>query len=277
MTPFLLIALALSGLAVAFVAWPLWRPLPDAGVDADADALALALAVPAPRRGMAIGLGVALLLFTAFMYAMVGTPAALLPQTDLTSPSSLAAGDAEGAGGDDGASSAPADTEQRQAGSGAGGMTPAQIEGMVARLAQRLQAQPDDVAGWRMLVRSYETLGRYAEAVDAWRRLLPLSPDDPDLLTDYAVTLGMSQGQTLAGEPEEAINHALRLNPQHVQALALSGSAAFERADYPRAIAQWRRILEHVPADADVRTSIERQIARAQALAERDKAGRSGR
>lgn len=270
MTSFLLIALALSGLAMAFVAWPLWRPLPDAGADADA------LAVPAPRRGMAIGLGAALLLFTAFMYAMVGTPAALWPQTAPTS-FPLAAGDAEGAGGADGASSAPAATEQRQAGSGAGDMTPAQIEGMVARLAQRLQAQPDDVAGWRMLVRSHETLGRYAEAVDAWRRLLALSPDDPDLLTDYAVTLGMSQGQTLAGEPEEAINHALRLNPQHVQALALSGSAAFERADYPRAIAQWRRILEQVPADADVRASIERQIARAQALAERDKAGRSGR
>lgn len=248
MTPFLLSALVLLSLAVAFVAWPLWRTLPDA-VDA----------TWAPRRGTAIGLSAALALFTAFMYAMVGTPAALLLQADPTSPSL--------------ASAAP---DSAAASASAGGMTPAQIEGMVARLAQRLQQQPDDVAGWRMLVRSYETLGRYPQAVDAWRRLLALTPDDPDLLTDYAVTLGMSQGQTLAGEPEEAINQALRLNPQHVQALALSGSAAFERADYPRAIAQWRRILLSVPPDAEVRASIEGQIAKAQALAARGKAGQAG-
>lgn len=240
MTMFLLAALALLSLAAACVVWPLWRPLPNDAVDA---------AVP-PRRGTAIGLSAALALFTAFMYAMVGTPAALLPQAD--PPAQALAGDA------------------------AGGMPPAQIEGMVSRLAQRLQQQPDDVAGWRMLVRSYETLGRYPQAVDAWRRLLALSPDDPDLLTDYAVTLGMSQGQSLAGEPEEALNRALRLNPQHVQALALSGSAAYERADYPRAIAQWRRILENVPADAEVRASIEAQIAKAQALADRGQNRRAG-
>ena len=239
MTAFLLAALALMSLAAVVVVWPLWRTLPDDPAEA----------AVAPRRGVAIGLGAALAFFTAFMYAMVGTPAALLPQTS---------------------------TGQGPAGNAAGGMTPAQIEGMVSRLAQRLQQQPDDVAGWRMLVRSYEKLGRYPQAVDAWRRLLALTPDDPDLLTDYAVTLGMSQGQSLAGEPEEALNRALRLNPQHVQALALSGSAAYERADYPRAIAQWRRILENVPADAEVRASIEGQIAKAHALAVRGQAGQAG-
>lgn len=249
MTAFLLATLALLGVATAFVVWPLWRTVP-----------ALGDAAAAPRRGNAIGLGLALALFTAFMYAMVGNPAALLPQTTPGSPA-LAPDQAQ------------VNTGQGPEGNGAGGMTPAQIEGMVARLAQRLQQQPDDVAGWRMLVRSYETQGRYPQAVDAWRRLLALKPDDPDLLTDYAVTLGMSQGQSLAGEPEAALNQALRLNPAHVQALALSGSAAFERADYGRAIAQWRRILANVPPDAEVRASIEAHIAKAEALAARSQAG----
>ena len=245
MTAFLLATLALLGVATAFVVWPLWRTEP-----------VLSEVVAAPRRGAAIGLGAALVPFTALMYAMVGTPAALLPQAP-TQPQALAPAPAQ------------VNAGQGPAGSGAGGMTPAQIEGMVARLAQRLQQQPEDVAGWRMLVRSYETLGRYPQAVDAWRRLLALQPDDPDLLVDYAVTLGMSQGQSLAGEPESALNQALRLNPTHVQALALSGSAAFERADYARAIAQWRRILANVPPDAEVRASIEGHIARAEALAAR--------
>ena len=33
---------------------------------------------------------------------------------------------------------------------------------MVASLAERLQRQPDDVEGWKMLGRSYMTLGNYA-------------------------------------------------------------------------------------------------------------------
>jgi cytochrome c-type biogenesis protein CcmH len=33
-------------------------------------------------------------------------------------------------------------------------------EGMVARLAGRLEREPGDVEGWIMLIRSYQTLGR---------------------------------------------------------------------------------------------------------------------
>jgi cytochrome c-type biogenesis protein CcmH len=149
-------------------------------------------------------------------------------------------------------------------------MTQAQIEGMVARLAQRLQNQPDDAAGWRMLAKSYETLGRFPQAVEAYKHLLALQQPDPDLLTDYAVTLGMSLNQTLVGEPEAVIRQALQINPNHVQALALSGSADFEKRDYAQAMAQWRHLLSLVPPDADIRASIERNIAKAQSLAERD-------
>ena len=56
-----------------------------------------------------------------------------------------------------------------------------EIEAMVGRLAARLQAQPDDLAGWVMLARSYEVLGRLDDAVLAWERALALAPDDPDL------------------------------------------------------------------------------------------------
>ena len=39
-----------------------------------------------------------------------------------------------------------------------------------------------------------ETLGRSDEAVQAYQRLLALQPPDVDLLTEYAVMLGMSWG-----------------------------------------------------------------------------------
>ena len=74
------------------------------------------------------------------------------------------------------------------------------------------------------------------------------------------MTLGMSQGRTLVGAPEAVIQHALSLNPQHVQALALSGSASFEKRDYQRAIATWGQLLSQVPPDDEVRASIEANV-----------------
>jgi cytochrome c-type biogenesis protein CcmH len=164
-------------------------------------------------------------------------------------------------------SSAPAPTPVAAAESPAVG--PAQIEAMVQRLSERLRNQPDDEAGWRMLARSYETLRRFGDAARAYQQLERLAPKDAALLTDHAVVLAMSQGERLGGEPERLIDRALALEPANVQALALSGSAAFERADYARAVTQWRRILATAPADGDITRPIEANIRKAEELAAR--------
>ena len=46
----------------------------------------------------------------------------------------------------------------------------AMIRGMVARLAERLEAQPDDADGWLRLARSYDVLGEPGKAADARTR-----------------------------------------------------------------------------------------------------------
>ena len=50
----------------------------------------------------------------------------------------------------------------------------AAIAGMVARLRARLAQNPQDAEGWAMLARSYEVLGRQADALAALRKLAPL-------------------------------------------------------------------------------------------------------
>src|SRR5690606_35615185 len=78
----------------------------------------------------------------------------------------------------------------------------ARIEAMVAQLAQRQQENPDDAEGWKMLARSYNVLGRYGEAAQAYSRLLALVPPDAGLFADYADTLGMAQNRSMQGQPE---------------------------------------------------------------------------
>jgi cytochrome c-type biogenesis protein CcmH/NrfG len=250
MISFLTLATLLAVLASAFIVPALWREAPNGATGKSEK----------PQRWTAVWLVTALVFITAALYIAVGSPRAFEPHdAPLIEAGSAADGAPEAAnessGGPQSNGAAPA-------------MTQAQIEGMVDRLAQRLHTQPNDPQGWRMLARSYETLGRFPQAVHAYQELLKQSPPDADLLTDYAVTLGMSLNQTLIGEPEAVINQALKLNPNHIQALALSGSAAFEKQDYRQAIAQWTKLLSVVPADADMRPSIERNIAKARSLAD---------
>lgn len=146
-------------------------------------------------------------------------------------------------------------------------VTEEQIVGMVATLAQRLKNKPDDADGWSMLARSYNALGRFGEAADAYARLVKLAPGNADLLADYADTLAMSQNKSLQGEPETLIASALAADPKNLKALALSGSAAFERRDYQGAVSQWKKILVLVPPESDTARSTMSSIDEAQGRA----------
>ena len=122
-----------------------------------------------------------------------------------------------------------------------------QVEGMVARLAARLRENPDDVDGWRLLGRSYTVLRRYPEAADAYAKAAARAPRDAQLLADFADVLAMARGQTLEGEPEKLVLRALEIDPKNLKALALAGTAAFERRDYAGAAQHWGRMLPLVP------------------------------
>lgn len=118
-----------------------------------------------------------------------------------------------------------------------------------------------------MLARSYNAMGRYAESVDAYVKLVKLVPADADLLADYADTLAMARKQSLQGEPEQLVARSLAIDPSNIKALALAGSAAFERRDYAAAIAQWQKVLALVPADSDMARSTASGVSEAQGLA----------
>jgi len=65
-------------------------------------------------------------------------------------------------------------------------------ESMVARLAARLQGQPGDVEGWIMLMRSYQSLGRAADAEGALDRAVIANPQHKARLEQAAAGLGIS-------------------------------------------------------------------------------------
>ena len=126
-----------------------------------------------------------------------------------------------------------------------------QIVAMVDSLAQKLKQHPDDAGGWVLLARSYQTLGRFPEAADAYAHAETLLRDDPSLLADYADVLAMAQGKRLAGKPAALVERALAIDPTHKKALALAASVALEAHDSATSLGYWRRLAAVLPPGSD--------------------------
>ncbi|MGE8666884.1 MAG: c-type cytochrome biogenesis protein CcmI [Achromobacter mucicolens] len=134
-------------------------------------------------------------------------------------------------------------------------------------LAQRLRAAPDDADGWYMLARSYETLGRYNDAVAAYQEVLRLVPGQPAVLADLADAL-LSARQ---GQPDEtsiaAVAQALQADADQPKALALAGMMALRRGDAADALTHWERLRALLPPESEAARQIQTNIAQARAMA----------
>lgn len=188
------------------------------------------LRAPAPAYPWAVGLAVLLPVASLVLYLMLGNPLAL-------------------------------DPAQREAQSPQMGM--AQIEQMVTSLAAKVEADPENVEGARMLARSYMVLERHAEAVKVLEKLALKLPDDAQLYADWADALASATDRKLEGQPEKLIQKALQLDPANAKALALFGTLQFERGQYAQAAETWQRILAQAEPGGEFAQQVQAMVAEA--------------
>lgn len=142
-----------------------------------------------------------------------------------------------------------------------------QIDAMIAQVKQRLEKEPNNVEGWAILARTHYTIGNFQEAANAYAKLSSLLPNNADMLADYADALAMGQGRSFAGKPMELVRLALQIDPTQWKALAMSGSEAFDRKDYRAAADYWQRLQDSAPADSSLRQRVQGSIDEARSLA----------
>ena len=145
--------------------------------------------------------------------------------------------------------------------------TPEQIEAMVSAFAARLEAVPatetPDPKAWEMLARSYAATQKFPQADKAYKRAVELNPGNAQLLADHADVLAMLQGQSMVGEPTRLFERALVLDPNNVKALALAGSAAFEKKDFAKASQFWSKAQGLAPPNSDFAKSLASSVEEA--------------
>ena len=117
------------------------------------------------------------------------------------------------------------------------------VEKITNNLKAEMQSNPTDPVGWYMLGRSYMLLQKYPEAAGSFDKSLSLRPDRAETMLSLADALSMSNNGLLVGRPRELVNKALTFEPQNITALWLSGMAASQAGEYPKAITQWQKVL----------------------------------
>jgi len=144
---------------------------------------------------------------------------------------------------------------------GGGGVGADMIE-VVEGLAQRLEENPGDVNGWRMLGRSYMSLNNYPKAVAAFERVVELEDgrNAQGLVELGEALLAAEGGQTMPQRAMSLFENALAVEPNSQAALFWSGLGAFNRGDTDAAADRWERLLATNPP-SDIRDVIEQRVA----------------
>jgi cytochrome c-type biogenesis protein CcmH len=163
------------------------------------------------------------------------------------------------------------------------------------RLAAKLEQEPENLEGWKMLAQSYLILERPAEARAALREGMAQFPHDPDLILTTArleVLLaqeaqgprvrrpqkstsaqeeaqGASENAALPGgdampriPPEAAhlFRRLLTIMPDHGEALWMVGLAEVQAGNRDKALELWRRLLSDIAEDSESHTMLEGYI-----------------
>lgn len=132
---------------------------------------------------------------------------------------------------------------------------------MVAKLARRLEREPDDLDGWLMLGRSQAALGQYPLAVRAYQRADRLAGGK-----SAEAVLGAAEAMMLQAEgvmddrTARLFERALEIDPAWGKAQFFAALAAQRRGDLPLAIARFESMLAGNPPE-DVRRIVEEQVA----------------
>ena len=90
--------------------------------------------------------------------------------------------------------------------------------GLVEQLAQRLESDPNDVEGWRLLAASYMQLGRYVEGRAAYQRVWALTPQpDDELKLAYAESQILTDRASADGRSGAARRGSARGGPRQAE------------------------------------------------------------
>ena len=212
------------------------------------------VAAAKPLWWLVVVVAITIPLSAVLLYSVLGAPRAIEVAASVQPSANSPAGVAAGA-----ATQTPGKSGEEPP------MSDKQILAMVDTLSQKMQQNPNDPRGWILLARSQNALGRYTEASAAFERAVALTPNDAQLLADFADAAVMTQQGRFEGKPYALIKQSLKLDPNGMKALALAGTAELRMGNRAASLAHWEKLQTLVSKDSADAREVESIIAEVKA------------
>ncbi|HUB13268.1 MAG TPA: c-type cytochrome biogenesis protein CcmI [Acetobacteraceae bacterium] len=130
-------------------------------------------------------------------------------------------------------------------------------------LEQKLQASPNDGAGWVLLGRTEAMLGDWQKATDAYRQAVGLGRTSPDVMAGYGEMQVLAAGGIVPPAAHAAFTAVLAADPKNEVARYYLAVADAQAGEDKRAIDRWLALAADLPEDSAMREAIGRGVAEA--------------
>src|SRR6266702_1644350 len=149
---------------------------------------------------------------------------------------------------------------QRERGSGSG--TARSLENLVVQVEQHLEKNPTDGRGWNVLAPVLERLGRFDDAVRAYRNSITYNGESPERRSDLGEAISAAASGVVTADAKTEFERAHALNADDPKANYFLGLAAEQDGRKDDAANIWRALLAKAPADAPWRPLVQSSLAR---------------
>ena len=136
------------------------------------------------------------------------------------------------------------------------------LDNLVAQVEAHLEKNPTDGRGWNVLAPVLARLGRYDEAVRAYRNSITYNGDSSERRADLGEALAAAAGGVVTAEAKAEFERAIALNADEVKASYFLGLAAEQDGRGSEAASIWRAMLAKAPPDAPWRPLVQAALAR---------------
>lgn len=145
-----------------------------------------------------------------------------------------------------------------EASKGPNGMS---LADMIAKVEQHVRDNPEDGRSYDVLAPVYMRIGRFEDAINAWRRAIALLGDSAIREAGLGEALvGQAQGEVSA-EARAVFDKALALDGGSVPARYYLALAALQDGKRDEARQKWKDMLASAPADAPWTAPVRRALA----------------
>jgi cytochrome c-type biogenesis protein CcmH len=136
------------------------------------------------------------------------------------------------------------------------------LDNLVSQVETHLEKNPTDGRGWNVLAPVLVKVGRYDDAVRAYRNSITYNGDSAERRSDLGEALAAAAGGVVTSEAKGEFERAVASNPNEVKARYFLGLAAEQDGRSAEAAAIWRAMLAGAPAEAPWRPLVQAALAR---------------